>query len=212
MEFLASKYISTISIFFFFQFKLISRVNLPETGNNRRAPAWLIPESSWWSPWWWWWFREFWTGSAGCRVHGNSMTEESRIFRGNTLVGKGSRGSGSHENTRSLHNYLSKNRNPWLEIRKPLCSFHNERPCPPNGKAEGRRKGKFLISLSSEESNSLNNSPRIVTRTHREFKFSSTYIVSVEEIRRMEISAKSFQNIVQRIVVAFGREGSSRDR
>lgn len=128
------------------------------------------------------------------------MTEESRIFRGNTLVGKGSRGSGSHENTRSLHNYLSKNRNPWLEIRKPLCSFHNERPfasCLPNGKAEGRRKGKFLISLSSEESNSLNNSPRIVTRTHREFKFSSTYIVLVEEIRRMEISAKSFQNIVR---------------
>lgn len=63
-----------------------------------------------------------------------------------------------------------------------------------SSKRKSGRKGKFLISLSSEESNS-HNSPRIVTRTHREFKFSSTYIVSVEEIRRMEISAKSFQNI-----------------
>ena len=167
MEFLASKYISTFNFFFlllsFFQFKLISRVNLPETGNKRRVPAWLIPESSWWSAWWWWWwcccwFREFWTGSVGwcCRVHGNSMTEG--IFRGCSRMENGG-GEVSQEHTKTLGHYIityPKNRNPWLEIREihSAISITSETSVLLTGKKRKERGGKGKISLlASEESN-----------------------------------------------------------
>lgn len=153
MEFLASKY--RISKFnFFFQFKPIPRVNLPETGNNRRVPAWLIPESSWW---WWWWLREFWTGSVAwcCRVHGNSMME---FFEVDTLVGKGLSRGGSHRKT--LCHYIITY--PKIAILGSKSVNHSALPIiVPSSFANKQRKGgggrgkirKFYLSKVEESCN-----------------------------------------------------------
>lgn len=82
------------------------------------------------------------------------------------------------DHTKTLGHYIiTLSKNPWLEIRKPLCSSHDERTCPPSGKTEGggrRENSEILIPLSSdvEQSNSHNSNSRIVIRrrTHREFK------------------------------------------
>lgn len=107
--------------FLFFFFFFVHR--LPATVNNRRAPAWLIPESSWCSAWW---FRPFCTGSAGwcCSVHGNSMTKPT--FREPRSLSKECLAE-NHGNTRPLHNHASEVAICRWKSTKPLWSFHINR-------------------------------------------------------------------------------------